>query len=272
MKVESSLRFNNLSTSSMISIISLPLLALIITQLYNVYEVNNMKIILSPSKTANYQSNDNLISTDLLFPNQTKQLVSTIRKYNQKELSKALNIKGDILKETYKQYQNFHKNLSYQAFPSFEGLVFKQLTREQYTIKEFQYVSEHLYILDALYGVLRPGTLIKPYRLDMKAKLGIHLYQFWDIDAILEDDVIINLASDEFRLMVHRPVVSIVFLQKHGSDYRSQATYSKMARGQMLEYMIQHKVKNIEELIQFDTDGYTFDETRSSSDCLVFIK
>lgn len=66
-------------------------------------------------------------------------------------------------------------------------------------------------MLSGLYGVLRPLDLMQPYRLEMGTKLenktGKDLYSFWG-DTITEklnqalrdqgDDVLINLASDEY--------------------------------------------------------------------------
>lgn len=231
-----------------------------------------MKIILSPSKTADYTSSSALASTELRYPAKTKKIVSTIRKLSQKDLGKALHIKGDILKQTYNYYQNYYKSPRYQAFPSFNGLVFKQLQKDLYREEEYRYIEEHLFILDALYGVLEPGTLIAPYRLDMKAKIGIPLYSYWTVDDVIQDDLIINLASSEFKDMVHLPVVSISFFEKKNNEYVQQATYSKMARGKMLHFMILHKVKTIDEIKQFNEDQYCYNEALSTEAMIVFTR
>ena len=231
-----------------------------------------MKIILSPSKTANYHSTPLLTTSELRYPMQTKKLVLTIRKLSQKDLSKALNIKGDLVKQTHLQYQDFHKSNRHQAFPSYNGLVFKQLQKELYTNTEYTYINNHVVILDALYGIVEPSTLIAPYRLDMKAKLGFNLYQYWHVDDYFTDELIINLASTEFSAMIHKPFVTVHFMQKKGKEYIQQATYSKMGRGLLLHYMILHKIETIEELIQFNQDGYGYDSLRSTKESIVFTR
>ncbi|QMS85857.1 YaaA family protein [Candidatus Xianfuyuplasma coldseepsis] len=231
-----------------------------------------MKIILSPSKTASYQTIAELPQLDLLYPTRTKKLVSTIRKMNQTTLSKALHVNGDLLKQTYHEYKNFYKSPGYQAFPSFTGLVFKQLDRDHYTSADYHYIQTHVRIFDALYGVLTPGTLIKPYRLDMKSSLGFNLYSYWDVDDAFEDELIINLASNEFSKMMSQPMISIEFYTTKNGRLQSLATYSKMARGQMLNYLIKHHITTRDGIQQFDCDNYRYDPTRSTADTYVFIR
>ena len=70
-------------------------------------------------------------------------------------------------------------------------------------------IANSLRILSGYYGLLRPFDQILPYRLEMGTKLenenGNNLYKFWgdkitdvlneDIDG---DDIVVNLASDEY--------------------------------------------------------------------------
>lgn len=231
-----------------------------------------MKIILSPSKTATYKDQPLFNGTPLLYPKQTKKLVAVIRKLSQKEMAKALSIKGDLLKQTFMQYKNFHRAETYPAFPSYNGLVYKQIPLNSYQAKEIQYIKQHVRILDALYGVLEPDTLITPYRLDMKAKLDINLYHFWDIDTYFEEEPIINLASTEFSSMVHRDMINISFLQEKNGRFVNQATYSKMARGTMLHYMVVNNVTNINEIKAFNEDGYSFNQELSTADTITFTR
>jgi len=234
--------------------------------------VNHLKIILSPSKTAEYQLSPYLTGTKILYPKQTKKLVATIRKLSQKDLGKALNIKGDILKQTHLYYQQFHLSQRFHAFVSFNGLVFKQLEKDLYKEQEYSYINTHLVILDALYGILEPSTLITPYRLDMKAKLGFSLYNYWEIDDYFNEEPILNLASNEFSEMIHKPVITVQFLQKKKDTYIQQATYSKMARGSLLNYLIRNQIQNIEEVKGFKEDGYIYNSERSTEDTIVFTR
>ncbi len=231
-----------------------------------------MKIIISPSKTTTLQNSVYLEDKKLLFPKQHKKVLAQLRKLNKTALGKALNIKGDILNNTYSNIKNYNNLDSYHAFPSFSGLVFFNLDKKSYLIDEYNYIDNHLRILDALYGVLEPGTLIKPYRLDMKAKLEINLYKHWNINDYFKDELVINLASTEFSKMVNQPMININFLQKKNDKFINQATYSKMARGLFLDYLIKNKIENVSEMKLFSFDNYQFNPEHSDEFNLTFTR
>lgn len=229
-----------------------------------------MKIILSPSKTANWTKEDALTSTDLLYPDQTKRLLKKLQSLSKPKLKKALKLTDSLVQPTYDLYHQEDPNAPYHAFPSFHGLVFKQLQKEAYNKPEWEYITSHVRILDALYGVLEPGSLIQPYRLDMKAKLGLNLYEYWDVAPYFEGEQIINLASKEFSDMLPLNMIDIVFYQCKNGTCKPQATYSKMGRGMMLDYMIQNHVTSIKEIKAFNKDQYRYDETLSPDNQIAF--
>jgi cytoplasmic iron level regulating protein YaaA (DUF328/UPF0246 family) len=231
-----------------------------------------MKIIISPSKTALYQSHPVLKDGSLLYEKQTKKLLAVIRKLSQKDLAKALSIKGDLLQETHAFYKNIHQAEKYPALPSFNGLVFKQLHMDTYTTSQLNYIQSHVRILDALYGVLEPHTMIAPYRLDMKAKLGLNLYEFWNVTPYFDTETIINLASNEFSAMIRREMISISFLQKRNGVYKNQATYSKMARGLMLDFMIRNEITTVDGMKHFNEGGYRYNDSLSDPHTLTFTR
>lgn len=231
-----------------------------------------MKIILAPSKTTKMQNSVYLSNKDLLFPKEHKKVLALLRKLSKTEVAKSLNIKGDILNNTYKNIKEYNKNHEYQAFPSFNGLVFKNLDIINYKEDEFKYITKNLRILDAFYGVLEPGTLIKPYRLDMKARIGSNLYKLWDISNHFKGEQIINLASDEFSKMIKNDMISIHFLQKKNDKYVNQATYSKMARGAFLDFMIKNRIEDVSQLNKFNQDNYSYNQEISDDFNLYFTR
>ncbi len=104
-----------------------------------------------------------------------------------------------------------HPDNARQAILAFKGDVYTGLQAEDFSEADFDFAQQHLRMLSGLYGVLRPLDLMQPYRLEMGIKLenpkGKDLYSFWgDLitqklnEALAEqgDDVVINLASDEY--------------------------------------------------------------------------
>ncbi len=231
-----------------------------------------MKIIISPSKTTTLSNSAYLHDKEILYPKQHKKVLSQLRKLNKTTLSTALSIKGDILNETYKNIKGYNLNSSYHAFESFNGLVFKNLDKASYGQKEYDYIASYVRILDAFYGILEPGTKIKPYRLDMKAKLDINLYKHWHVNEYFNNDLIINLASTEFSKMISHDMITIHFLQEKNNTFVNQATYSKMARGLFLDYMIKHNITKIDDLLLFRKDNYQYNDALSDDLNITFTR
>jgi uncharacterized protein len=143
-------------------------------------------------------------------------------------------------------------------------------------------------LLSGLYGVLRPLDRLQPYRLEMGTALatpqGANLYAFWG-DTIAEwlnarqvgerTPVVVNLASQEYARAALRPalrarVVDVQFEDWHGGRYKVISFFAKKARGAMARYAIQQRVRSVQALHGFDTDGYAFDTTTSTAGRLVF--
>jgi hypothetical protein len=232
-----------------------------------------MKIILSPTKTQIEHDHHNFKDQSLLFPKKHKKVLSVLKKLSKSELSKAMKISGDLLEETYKNIKSYKDLKESQAFDFFTGLVFFNLDRENYQEEEYDYIDRHVVILDALHGVLLPGTMVKKYRLDMKMKIGLDLYKHWQISDYFKDDLVINLASDEFSKMLSSDnMITISFLEYKKGTYKNLATYSKMARGKFLDYMIKNKITEIENLKLFNKESYSFNEELSTNINYVFTR
>lgn len=231
-----------------------------------------MIIIMSPSKTMNYQKTEYLEDQPLIYPTKHQKVFSALKKLKKADIADAYKIKGDLIDKTYMNIMNYNQNPMYHAFPSFTGLVFFNLDKNAYQAKEYAYIAKHIRILDAFYGVLEPGTLIKPYRLDMKTKLSINLYKHWDVSEYFKKDIIINLASTEFSKMIKLPMININFLQNKDHKFINMATYSKQARGMFLDYLIKHNIEHIEEMKKFSKDNYTYNQALSDESNLTFTR
>ena len=232
-----------------------------------------MKIIISPTKTQVEGFSEYLNDKELLFLDSHKKILSILKKLTKKDIKKVMKIDKDMLENTYNNIKNYHDLKSSHAFSSFNGLVFKGLNKDSYKESEYRYIENNLRILDAFYGVLEPGTKIKLYRLDMKMKIGVNLYKYWDVKPYFKDEVVINLASSEFSKMLDGcNLVNISFLQYKEGKFINQATYSKQARGKFLNYLIKNKIENTKLMKKYCVDGYIFNEMLSNNNNLIFTR
>ena len=149
---------------------------------------------------------------------------------------------------------------------------------------QFEYVQNHLRILSAFYGVLKPMDGVTPYRLEMQAKVGIgdakNLYEYWGdmlYRSVIDDSrIIINLASKEYSKCIEKYLtqqdryITITFCEASGDKLITKGTYAKMARGEMVRFMSENNIENPMEIQKFDRLGYLFRSDLSSDTEYVF--
>ena len=229
-----------------------------------------MKMILSPAKKMNRDSDTFAFAGLPVFLEELQAL----GKCNDK-----------IAEQNAKRLEsmNLHKNLT-PAVLSYEGIAYQYMAPSVFEDGHLSYIEEHLRILSAFYGVLRPMDGVVPYRLEMQAKAGISgcrdLYDFWGEKLYREvrDDsgVIINLASKEYAKCIEKYLtpddtyITCVFGETVQDRFVTKGTYAKMARGEMVRYMAEHQIENPKDLKSFDRLNYKYREDLSSDWQYVF--
>lgn len=252
-----------------------------------------MLMVISPAKTLDYSSPlATQRFTQPALSDKSQQLIEVARDLSPAQIASLMHISDKLAHlnaERFNSWQPvFTPENARQAILAFKGDVYTGLQAESFSEADFDFAQQHLRILSGLYGVLRPLDLMQPYRLEMGTKLtnpaGNDLYSFWGdlltahLNAALQaqgDDVLINLASDEyFRAVKPKQLqgrlVKPVFLDEKNGTFKVISFYAKKARGLMSRYIIQQRLTDPEALKGFDTDGYFFDEAASRENELVF--
>ena len=251
--------------------------------------------ILSPSKTLDYDTPPQTPEfTEPRFMEETKELVSVLRDYSEKDLKKLMSISDNLAELNHERYQEFETPFSpgnaKQALMAFKGDVYRDLALDEYSDADFQFAQQHVRILSGLYGLLRPLDLMQPYRLEMGTKLetdrGARLYDFWgsklaerlneDLEA-QGDDVLLNLASNEYfdsldLDVLDARIVDVSFLEQRKGKWKTITFNLKRARGTMTDWIVRNRVNDVEKVKTFAEDRYYFSEERSDDDALVFLR
>ncbi|MGE0971946.1 peroxide stress protein YaaA [Klebsiella sp. WOUb02] len=248
-----------------------------------------MLILISPAKTLDYQSP--LATTRYTQPElleYSQQLIGVARQLSAPQIGKLMGISDKLADLNATRFHDWHPDFTpqnaRQAILAFKGDVYTGLQAETFDEADFDFAQQHLRMLSGLYGVLRPLDLMQPYRLEMGIKLenarGKDLYQFWDetitdtLNQALKaqgDDVVINLASDEYFRSVKTKrlqgqIIKPVFLDEKNGQFKVISFYAKKARGLMSRYIIENRLTLPEQLAHFDSEGYFFDADASDSD------
>lgn len=237
-----------------------------------------MKIIISPAKS--FKKNEGIETNGLLFPEKTKILVDKFKKYSMNEMGNLNRTNDKLTEKAYYDYQEFDfENLNNPAIFAYDGLVFKQFNKDDFD--DLDYLNDHVYIISALYGLLKPLTGMADYRLYFDNS-DMNLYEFWADDLYKElyknDDLVINLASKEYTKTI-RPFlkkddkfISLSFKDDKDGKLRSYTAWMKQARGRMLKEIISKKIEDPEEIKKLVVNGYKYDPYNSKEDEYVYIR
>lgn len=234
-----------------------------------------MKIIFSPAKEMDLSNP--IYNEKLILKDKTKCIINKVNSLEDNELKKALNINENLLNNVLSFYENIEKEPFYKGLDLYNGLSFRQIDKN-FNNSELDYLNNHLLILSALYGIIKPFKLISSYRLDMNSKIKIdnkNLKNYWKEDfnkSIEKDETIINLASDEFSSLFNRENFNFIdfeFYRLKDNILKSHSTTSKKGRGIMLNFLIHNKVKDIKELKNKEIDKLELREFKENK--LVYI-
>ncbi len=254
-----------------------------------------MKIILSPAKSINFEidikKNEPTIP---VFLEDSEYLVNKLKKLSSRQISKLMSVSKDIAELNQSRFNDWHTPFtlsnSRPAADIFTGAAYLGLDFPSLSSSERESGQQSLRILSGLYGLLKPLDLIQPYRLEMGTSFKVtskktNLYHFWDNKIVNQlneelkkdgDTLLVNLASSEYfkaaKLnQISVPVITPIFkdLSKSG-EYKVLMAFAKKARGLMTRFIIQEKVKDLDGLKSFDSEGYCFYPQESSDKEIVF--
>lgn len=246
-----------------------------------------MRIILSPAKKMN-------VDTDILecqglpvFIDQTEEILEWLRNKSHSELQKLWGCNDKIAEQNYERIKEMDlRNRLTPAILSYEGIAFQYMSPAVFEDRSFDYVQEHLRILSGFYGVLKPMDGVTPYRLEMQAKASINghkdLYDLWGsrlYDEVSDGTgVIINLASKEYSKCIEKYLktddccITITFGEMVNGKLVTKGTYAKMARGEMVKYMAENLIEDPQDIKKFDRLGYAYRDDLSCDTEIVFEK
>lgn len=252
-----------------------------------------MLIVISPAKTLDYDTPIRVRDhSQPDFLDDAEALIGELRGLSPPGVAELMGISdklGDLNFGRYLDWQRpFTQDNARQAILAFKGDVYAGLDAQSLTAADLKWAQNHLRILSGLYGLLKPLDLMQPYRLEMGTrfanKRGKDLYQFWGeritdaLNQVLARDkhpVLINLASNEYFKSVMpkklaAEVITPVFKDWKGGQYKIISFYAKKARGMMAGHIIRQRLKNPEDIKHFEAGGYRYNPAMSSAREWVF--
>lgn len=234
-----------------------------------------MQILISCAKTMDVGDNALLRSTIPRFEAKAEEAVRQLQQIDASELATALGTTPKIAAGNAARFAKFFDEDAplTPALLAYTGIVFKQIDPSSFTKEDFDYASRHLFITSFLYGLLRPGDAIRPYRLEGRVRLpwpdGPSRFDYWKplltdylVQEVKADDgILVNLASAEMKRLfdwkrVERELTVLTpeFKTISGGRERSIVIYTKMARGLAVRHLVKSAASNPDNLYFFEPD------------------
>ena len=252
-----------------------------------------MLVVISPAKSLDMDPVD-VLATVPEFQDDAIRLSKTARNLTLTQLKGLMSISDDLARLNRDRFKAFAADptaaMVKPAALAFNGDTYQGLEAKTLNADDLAWAQDHLGILSGLYGVLRPLDAIQPYRLEMGSRLktrrGTSLYDYWG-DTIAKalneraaqagTDTLINCASQEYfgvadRKALKLRVITPQFLEVKDDRPRIVSFFAKRARGAMARFVVENRLTDADDILDFGTGGYAYDADLSMPDKPVFLR
>ena len=240
-----------------------------------------MKILIPTAKEMNTEIPS--LEAKPLRP-ESQAVLDELARYSAQDLENFYKISAEKAQEEYDHIQAL-KNATATNYPAlhlFDGLMYRNIKRDDLTKEEQTFLEKHLMITSALYGVIPAFEPIAPHRLDFLMKLkvdGKSLKTHWQTaysEALEGDNLIFSLLSSEFETVfpkeIREKMVTFKFMEERDGKLKIHSTISKKARGAFLTALMEHQVTSVEEIKNLSFSGFNYQRDLSTQNEYIFVK
>ena len=239
-----------------------------------------MKILIPTAKELNKKATP---QETLELSEKSNEIVAEFAKLSASDLAKVYKIKEDKAMEEFSRWQDIKNNIakSYKALDLFNGLMYRNIDRDNFDEADKEYIEKNVFITTSLYGIIGAYDLIQEHRLDFLQNVkisGESLKNFWRAsydESIKDEDFVVSLLSSEFEEVFSKnqkeKFIKISFMEEKEGKLKVHSTISKKARGKFLTELIKNKVSSVEEMKKIKFDGFEFSKEHSEEKVLAFI-
>ena len=239
-----------------------------------------MKILIPTAKELNKKATP---QEALELSEKSNEIVAEFAKLSASDLAKVYKIKEDKATEEFSRWKDIKNNTakSYKALDLFNGLMYRNIDRDNFDEADKEYIEKNVFITTSLYGIIGAYDLIQEHRLDFLQNVkisGESLKNFWRAsydESIKDEDFVVSLLSSEFEEVFSKnqkeKFIKISFMEEKEGKLKVHSTISKKARGKFLTELVKNKVSSVEEMKKIKFDGFEFSKEHSEEKVLAFI-
>lgn len=256
-----------------------------------------MLILIAESKTMSEEqqpvSAEFLKTREPAGEGRAEQIMDNLEKLSQPELIAETGLSASLAARLRQMIYEFpNKTLGRKAIEAYTGVVFKALDYDTLDARAQSMCDSDVRIISSLYGILRPGDIIKPYRLDFTAKAapdGAMLCSFWKKDATVQlvrtiqdegfGEILNLLPADAAKCIDWKIVkrfckvwkVDFVEMAEDGRAKTPSANRLKTMRGKLLRHILCEGISCVASLKTVTSDDFICEGTPVYPDHLRFI-
>jgi UPF0246 protein SGO_1307 len=239
-----------------------------------------MKILIPTAKELNKKAAP---QEALELSEKSNEIVAEFANFSAQDLAKVYKIKEDKASEEFARWQDIKNNTakSYKALELFNGLMYRNIDRDNFDEADKKYIEKNVFITTSLYGVIGAYDLIQEHRLDFLQNVkisGESLKNFWRTsydESVKDEDIVVSLLSSEFEEVFSKnqkeKFIKVSFMEEKEGKLKVHSTISKKARGKFLTELVKNKISSIEEMKKIKFDGFEFSKEHSEEKVLAFI-
>jgi len=239
-----------------------------------------MKILIPTAKELNKKAAP---QEALELSEKSNEIVAEFANFSTQDLAKVYKIKEDKAIEEFARWQDIKNNTakSYKALELFNGLMYRNIDRDNFDEADKKYIEKNVFITTSLYGVIGAYDLIQEHRLDFLQNVkisGESLKNFWRTsydESVGDEDIVVSLLSSEFEEVFSKnqkeKFIKVSFMEEKEGKLKVHSTISKKARGKFLIELVKNKVSSIEEMKKIKFYGFEFSKEHSEEKVLAFI-
>ena len=250
-----------------------------------------MLVVVSPAKKLDMKLKVEEVKTSKpVFSNDIDRLVKAANRLSEEGLQSLMKISPALARLNKERFNNFGSQERKPAAFAFAGDTYTGFDAKSLGEDALRWAQDHMRILSGLYGLLRPLDEIEPYRLEMGSRLKVEntsdLYTYWGNRLSNElnrqakstkSTSLLNCASQEYFKAVDNKsleleVITPQFFELTPKGPKQISFYAKKARGAMARYVVENRIDKVDDLVQFDLAGYSYNAKESSRFSPVFFR
>jgi len=222
-----------------------------------------LKFLIPPSegKSTKNLTNIHFKDTNFVYQKQVNQILRKLKDVEKKDLKKIYGTNEEKAKFIHKQNLLIKKLACSPAIERYSGTVFSNIKYESFSGLEKEFFYEHFLIFSGLFGAVKPHTLIPNYKLKMNV---LQLYKLWNpvlTKDLKKEDSIFDLLPQIHKKAYNQTenIFNLDFVIINNGKKIPAGHFGKVIKGKFIHFIIKHQIAKLEDLIQFEDDGFKWD-------------